>query len=315
MRKIFLFVLLLQSTSLLAQPYIDIARFQFGNFGVSDLYKGKNEWRVKNEWSHAAINVPIKIGKRDILMISPQYDQKYFYDNASSQLINNGSVTIDGTLKYEATYQSIAIPLTYRHTLSDTTKSIVFFYSYHQNWSNKINPGWTTDQHGGALIYNKRSSAKFIWKAGIYYNREFYGNYIVPLIGFEWKPNNKIFMWALLRNNATFDYTLSNPFHVGIAYRGFEESYAEGYNDYFHLREGQIELFGNYYIPHTPLVISLSAGQTVARKYEYNVSSNNGDAITKTHPTEGFFVRGGVALRVVRDQKFKTRRLKIDGSL
>jgi hypothetical protein len=308
MRKLLLLAYLFINTAVKAQPFIDVATVQYGNCGISDLYKGEDEWRIKNDWLNASLTLPFNIGMHDYLVVNPEYNRKIFYDGVSNHIYgNSGNVSIEGTTKYESTYQSILLPVSYLHTLSDTTKNIVFCYIYRQNYSDILKLGWTTDQHGGAIIYSNSASSKFTWKAGLYYNREFYGNYFLPLLGFEWKPNEKIYCWGLLPNNTSIDYTIVAPLHIGFAYQGVEESYAEGYNDYFHLTEGQIQLYSNYYIPHTPLVLSFEAGQTAARTFEYFRVTPNGDATTKTHPSEGFFIRGGIALRVVTDKRFRTR--------
>jgi hypothetical protein len=306
MRKIILLVLLLQCTTLVAQPYIEIAGLHYGSFNISSLYKGKDEWRVKNDWLITGINLPLKIGKRDYLLLSPSYEQKRFHDDVTEFDVLSLS-TVQSPVFYEETFYSAGLPITYIHTLNDTSKRIIACYLYHQNWSSLLNPGWTTDQHGGAFIYSNNVSPKFTWKAGLYYNREFYGDYIMPLLGFEWTPNEKLFLWGLLPNNATLDFTNGGPFHIGINYRGVEDSYSEGFNDYFHLTEGEVEFFGSYYLPHTPLAISVEVGQTVAREYEYNIRTYNGDVTTKTRPAESLFFRAGIAMRVVTDKRFRTR--------
>ena len=142
MRKLLLIVLLFQCSSLLAQPFIEIASIQYGQVGISDLYKGKDEWRIKNDWLNAAINLPLKVGKRDYLLISPEYNKKHFYDVVSNHINgNNGNVSVEGTAKYESTYHSMALPITYLHTLNDTSKNLVFFYIYRQNYSDILKPG------------------------------------------------------------------------------------------------------------------------------------------------------------------------------
>jgi hypothetical protein len=128
----------------------------------------------------------------------------------------------------------------------------------------------------------------------------------MPLLGFEWKASKNIYWWGLLPNSTTIDVSF-NKLHTGFAYRGIEESYSESYNSYFHDREGHVKLYLNYYLINQKqkigIVLLAEGGQSLSRLYEFKAASS--DNIAKYHPAENYFIRIGVAVRLITRGDFK----------
>lgn len=289
-----------------SQPYLDLLNIQYAKTSISKLYKGKDEFKVNHEWKSYAFNAPIKINSKKLLLISPEInDKKYNQEDSTLTTYQNGNTTISSYSKIHEHYISIALPVTFIYQFENKNSlSGTIIYRQNKVYENKF--GWTTDQLGGAFLYTKYYNEKFKLKAGGYYNREFWGNYIMPLLGFEWKASKSIYCWGLLPNSTTVDVSF-NKLHAGFAFRGIEESYSESYSSYFHDREGHLKLYLNYYLINKEqkigIVFTAEGGQSVNRLYEFKSAAS--DNIFEYHPTENYFIRIGVAVRLITRSDFK----------
>lgn len=307
--KVLLFALLF-SISARSQPYINILNFQVGKYEPSKIYKGSDEWKIRNDYSEFGINVPLKFNSKQLLLISPRWMQKnYFSESTIKQNAPQSNlVVLEGTSTYKSTYNSLMIPATWIQTLKDSTKKIILSGIYRFNYQKEINPSNENDQIGGAILYSKKESKKFGWSAGLYYNRETFGDLFLPLIGIDWHPTDRLFCWATLPQFAVVDYTIAPTIHVGFGFRGIQESYTEiGRQNYFSFSEGQVRLFADYYIPKTNFVITCEAGNTIARKFIFYNSNYRSNTETKIYPTESMFARIGISYRITTEKSFKTK--------
>jgi hypothetical protein len=101
-------------------------------------------------------------------------------------------------------------------------------------------------QYGGTglMTYVINDSCKI--KFGLYYNREAFGNFFVPLAGIDWKVSKHIFIYGILPNNLRVEYNYDNRIFTGIGYRNYQRSYRlwKGYSDdYVRVRESQVKFF------------------------------------------------------------------------
>jgi hypothetical protein len=180
-----LFFVSLFSISARCQPYLNIANFQFGKYEPSTVYKGSNDWETTTDYIDFNINLPIRFKAKQLLLISPRWMQKSYFSESPiiQNLTNSTSVVLDGTSTFNSTYNSLMFPVSWVQPLKDTTKKIVISGIYRFNYEIRLNPSSSNDQIGGAVIYSKKYSKKFGWQAGLYYNRETFGNLFLPLIG------------------------------------------------------------------------------------------------------------------------------------
>ncbi len=276
----------------LAQPYLDLAAVQLADMPVSEFYKGADEARIDNNLKGIQLNIPIILNQRNVLLFSPGYRYRSYFQNDT-----------------KTNFYTLYFPLALAHTFEDTTNKIVTVGIYRYNASTDFKMGSKVDMLGGAVLFNKTVSKKFIGKLGVYYNREFFGNYFLPLLGCEWHPSEKIFIFGTLPQNAVLDYTFCPALHGGINYLGFEESYKQqGVNSYSRLSEGLLKFFVDWYIPRTPLVLSVEVGNTVGREYTIHSEEDNVVSDNKFKPAESMVFRTALAFRFVTNKEFMTPR-------
>src|SRR5205814_8968360 len=119
-----------------------------------------------------------------------------------------------------------------------------------------------TFQAGGAIIASHTVNNHFKYSFGAYYNREFFGDYFLPLVGIEWKASPRLHVFGLLPNDFTVDYRVNKAFHTGFVFKGITTSFRyspSSYADYYRMDEGQLKLFADLYMTKT-LVLNVEGG-------------------------------------------------------
>jgi hypothetical protein len=123
-------------------------------------------------------------------------------------------------------------------------------------------------QMGGLAVFSVKHSDNFKLKYGCYYNQEFFGPLIVPIIGLDWKVNEKFRVFGNLPITATAEYTFSNRFSGGFFFNTNTASYLyDKERTYVHKSTQELSAFGDLYVTKN-LVFQTKFGYTVGRKYE-----------------------------------------------
>jgi hypothetical protein len=177
--------------------------------------------------------------------------------------------------------------------------------------SDNVNFSAKDFQMGGVLLFKYKQNDSLKYHFGLYYNHEFFGNYFMPLLGIDWKINDRFSLYGDLPVNMNLEYKIAKSLFVGAAYFSTVASFRLNGTDGSYVREGdklfgdnQFKLFVNYYIAKY-VVIYIEGGQTVGRIYQ---SYNSNDQVDNTNPvfqknSDGLFVDGGIAIRFRMDGK------------
>lgn len=162
-------------------------------------------------------------------------------------------------------------------------------------------------QYGGVLLFKYRLKENLKIHLGLYFNKEYFGNYFVPLVGINWKANERINLFGNFPTSMTFEYKLSEKFYTGLGWTSLTSSYrSENSSDLFYVRDGvsgkgsnQLRLFLDSYITKQ-IVFYLQGGYTFKHYFElYSQDSNDLYYEIPFKKTEnGFCIGGGIAFRV-----------------
>jgi hypothetical protein len=88
------------------------------------------------------------------------------------------------------------------------------------------------NQAGGAVLLTYKKHPDLKYKFGLFYNREFFGNFFVPLAGIDWKINNRLQLFGVLPGNLVLERKVSRRFllrrflprrHPHLTAMGFEK--------------------------------------------------------------------------------------------
>lgn len=105
-------------------------------------------------------------------------------------------------------------------------------------------------QIGMFSLFTVTESDKFRYKFGLYYNRDFFGNFFVPLVGIDWKASERFSLYGTLPNSLKASYTIvPSRINVGLAFRSLTRSFrGEDVNTFVRYNELQFKTFFDFYI-------------------------------------------------------------------
>ncbi|MES2567754.1 MAG: DUF6268 family outer membrane beta-barrel protein [Bacteroidota bacterium] len=212
-----------------AQPFVDIVALNTQNFFSN--YKDSSQSPVYIQDNFLNLFIPKKFGKGHVFLLR----------------FNSEQLTINRAGQPTGIFQlySFSIPIGLQ------------LVSKNQKWKYtgiiipKINSDLRDDvkndfQLGGiglvARVFNENLQVKF----GLYYNREFFGNFFMPLAGVDWKINSRFQMYGTLPSNFRMEFKLSQKWNTGLGFRSFTRSFrlSENYNnDFIWVRENQAKVY------------------------------------------------------------------------
>ncbi len=167
-------------------------------------------------------------------------------------------------------------------------------------------------QLGGTTLFTwvKNDSCKL--KFGVFYNREYWGNFFVPLVGIDWKATKHVNIYGILPNNMRVEYSFGDGFYAGIGFKNNKRSFrlSSGFdNDYVQVKETQIKLFLEWFV-WKKIIFFAEGGYGVNYSFvEYDFSEKNAsgeDLIHLNHPVytpmnKSFLFNAGFAYRLRLD--------------
>lgn len=142
---------------------------------------------------------------------------------------------------------------------------------------------------GGIILIEKQANTNFLWRFGLFYQREYYGDFYVPFVGFKYVKNQ----WKLdaaIPISARIAYQHSNNLQVGFRFNAFNRSYLLEYqgfaSEYMHKRTNEVNLYFRYSITKN-LVLCGRAGASIARSYRpYAINDNVPYGIAFYYPND-----------------------------
>ena len=105
-------------------------------------------------------------------------------------------------------------------------------------------------QIGAYSLITVTESEKFRYKFGLYYNREFFGNFFVPLVGVDWKVSDRFSVFGTLPQSFKASYAIvPSRVNAGLAFRSMTRSFrGEDNNTFVRYNELQFKTFFDFYI-------------------------------------------------------------------
>ncbi|MBI3511613.1 MAG: hypothetical protein HY064_13210 [Bacteroidetes bacterium] len=235
-----------------AQPYIDIVNFN--SQAIYSTYKDSAASGFKAFDQNFGFFAPVNIDSNSTVLL------KFTAEELSSTRLDCG---VERNRLY-----SFALPAGYQLT------------SKNRKWKmmGMIIPRLSSDlrgkiaddlQLGGTFLLTWQPNEKFSVKAGLYYNKEFFGNFFVPLLGVDWRPADRWRIFGLLPNNMRVEYKLGQKVYCGVAYKNYQRSYQMQTNlfmDSVHAKESEAKFFLDFYVKQK-LVLFIDAGYSL--KYSF----------------------------------------------
>lgn len=260
-----------------AQPYIDILQIQNINspdFGIH--HKKKNASEIKQ--FAIATTVPFQFkNKLDAIVVSPALDIWWTEIN-----------TIDH--KHNPLY-GVSLPISFLKTLNNPDWSIISTVIIRKNgYTISMNDNW---QIGGAVIANFKANENLKYKLGVYVNKEFFGVFVMPLLGIDWEISKKTNLFGVLPGNLTLEHKVSKKIYTGASFRAITSSYRLD-TGYWRINENRLGAFIDFYLAKK-LVLNFEAGHSVLRKVTTGVKDKNK---TDWNVNDNAYLKIGLAYRL-----------------
>ena len=248
--KITVFFLL--TTIGFAQPYTDLASFTYQHF--SSHYKSNPD--LKNQTDNYILNL--------------FYPKQFKNDNVFLVRINaellHSSIDLEGSKS--ANVSSVAMPIGFQW-VSESKKWKTVLMGIPKLASNFESTLTSKDfQYGGLFLENYSPNENLKIKFGLYYNREAFGNFFVPLLGVDWKATDRIYLYGILPSNYKIEFNVvKNKVYTGLDFkwltRSFNISDSEPEN-YMRFEEVFLKGFAECFI-YKNILLSAEAGYSFGK--------------------------------------------------
>jgi hypothetical protein len=300
-------LLVLNLSCIYAQDYMNVLNLRYYYLPGTELKS--NDEKVSPKELRIETALPYKLKNGDIFGIKPLYKTFTILGNDSTKDLH---------------LHSLRLPLFAIIKYKNPKWSMYFEISPKIN-SDFENITWNHCQIGATLLMFYEKKKDFFWQFGVYYNQETFGPYPMPLLGLDWKIDQKNYFAVLLPAYMIYERKLSTKFYTGFEAELMGETYRLGgsvYKNSYISEFGEnrfsfiIEprLFIDYYIAKH-LVIYVKPGMQLLQKYEQYDENDN--KLSHSDYVQGqlkdcFYVEIGIALRFRYDEEVPITSSKSD---
>jgi hypothetical protein len=276
------------SARLLAQPVLDIARFNYSYSPEGGI--GKKENPLHSQFFNINVTLPIELRKGgDAFIINP------FFEHNQGEVSGND---------FHVVSQGLFVGFRKKDLFPQWDLLTSFIVRRNKEAEKDVEDDW---QYGGALLATWNKDQFTSIKLGAYYNKEFFGNFFVPLIGIDWQINSRDNLFGVLPGSLWFEHKVSQKFFYGGAFRALTNSYrlqtidpcfsgdCSGKN-YLRIDDNQLGAFADWYVAKR-IVLSGETGYTILRRYRYGFKGD--DIHLKTdYKSDNFYFRASLSYRL-----------------
>ena len=241
------------SFALLAQDYIDLARFHYSNTPQNNFDSIEGNTNIED--FGLDVTLPIQLNENNAFLTGFNIDQ------TTTKLSPLDNYTTFSTLNLK-----IGFNKKYASKWSGTYMFLPKISSDFKNLGSK------DFQFGGLVLmkYQKKENLKY--NVGLYYNGELFGPFVVPLFGLYYKSENGKFEANLtLPIWADVNYKLNKFTKVGANFAAFVRSYHLSENAAYVVKKSN-DVFGYLQFNLTKsMLLQTKTGYTIGRSYKvYN---------------------------------------------
>lgn len=272
-----------------AQPFIDIVNITYRYY--PDVEYQYQPGKLRTKGLTCSVSLPVEFRNKNALILGGTYDRLEFNHLEQDQ---------------QGCLNSLNLQIGYLHHIKNKSKFLIL--AIPKLSSDRVKLRQSTFQLAALGVYSYQRNKELAYKVGFYYSKEFFGNFYMPLVGLEWRPQTKLWIYGLFPANATIEYKFTNNIYTGIAYSNFTQSYRVLDTELF-VRNGDpfwgnmhFKGFLNYYY-RKYWVCFAEIGYTLFRSYD--LYKGNNDKIITDHffqpARNGAFFTTGIAFRIRTD--------------
>lgn len=293
-RKIvFVWALLLFSLKGFSQPYVDII-----NTSAQSLQSNyKDALNSKNTTTNYFLNltIPLVLDSQNTFIIR-------FYGENLQSTITNSLFTETNNL------YSALLPIGLQHETKNKKWKFMGLVMPKLSSDFKAQVNLFDLQIGGYALATYVLNKKLKIKAGLFYNREFFGNFFVPLFSIDWDATDRLKLYGILPTTYRIEYAIAKQkVYAGLAFKSYTRSYRLNDANYNYVKNQEIQakVFLDFYIKKK-FVLFAEFGRTIGYSplaYLYQTKTQTEYIPVYTKIQDAFFFNVGLALRIRTDFK------------
>ncbi|MFM2135558.1 MAG: hypothetical protein RL021_958 [Bacteroidota bacterium] len=264
---------LLTTLSLDAQPYID--PFQIRH---TTGFRSKDSYATPFTHVYAGSDLPLRLKENTFLLLSPFYESWNIDHGENKEFLPN--------------VRSIALPVGLMLPLDD-------------RWSLNVTPIIRTNgeqmfkdntiQLGGVSFVSYAVNPQMKIRAGVYLNEEFFGLFVWPLLGADWKLGTNDYLFGLLPGRFTYEHRWSNRWYGGVTFRALTNSFRLEDGNFVRVDDNQFSLYVDIY-PVRNWCVTVEPGYGIARKLRAGADSRS--YFSENDMGDGIFIKLSTAYRI-----------------
>jgi hypothetical protein len=247
-----------------SQPYIDLASIRYVSSPAKSS-KNKDQIASPLNYFNFSITAPIQFNnKKNAIILTPFFER--------------WQTNMDSVHVFHIFHYGLVLPVSFLMPIGHSNWNLLSMVIIRMN--DAVINKFGECQFGGVAIASYKKSAALTYKMGLYVNRDFFGLFVIPLLGIDWQINDKENFFGVFPASLTYEYKLSNHFYAGAVFRTFTNSYHDSGNNFMRIDENQLGLFYDTYLGKS-ILLNLEAGHSVLRKiragphYEINYFWND----------------------------------------
>ncbi len=282
----FAICLVVRQVSANAQPYIDIVNARW----LQTKLPGSHSNVVGISYNNISATLPLQLkDSKDAFILSP------YYENWNLSLADSGSYNVRGWV----------MPVSFLKNISNSKWAILPTLIIRSNKElYKAAPG--SLQYGAAIIASYKHKANLTYKFGLYYNKEFFGNFFMPLAGIDWRINDKNNLFGVLPGNMMWEHKVTKSFYYGVTFRAITNSYRIASNryglpadtkTYLRIDDNHLSAFADLYLSKS-IVINAEAGHSISRKLRFGVAEKSSSRSRVIYHKDNLFLKASIAYRL-----------------
>jgi len=285
MKKISLFSFIITINAVVySQPYLDIVKLNYTYSPMNGINKKKSH--LQSNFFTADVTLPIELKKGgDAIIVNP------FFTNNEGEISDNDFHVIS---------KALLIGFLKKDIFQNWNLLSSFIVRRNTEVDVKSNDDW---QYGGVILATWKKNQDLSFKFGLYYNKEFFGNYFMALVGLDWKINSRNNLFGVLPGYMIYEHKVTPRFYYGLAFRALTNSYREmpvdplvgGYN-YLRIDDNPLGIYADTYLSKK-IVLSTEAGYTILRRYRYGFKDDNVH-IKTDYKSDNFYFKASLAYRL-----------------
>jgi hypothetical protein len=227
-----------------AQPYFDVA-----GLSMWQLPANASLNRAAETEGNMFVSFPLQLDARNTFVVTGQYEIKYLDDPELPDGIR---------------LHNTVLPLALKHQFRDSAWSVTGMALVRA-----VSTEFTFDhdvfQLAGAVIASYRVRPNLVLKGGLYYSREFFGDFVMPLAGLEWQVNDRLNIFGLINNSIKLEYRFTDRLLGGLVTKNITNSFRDvASGGYYKVSDNHAGVFADVRFGKR-LVWSVEAGHTLLR--------------------------------------------------